>query len=217
MLDGFFDAVVSHIVGRRLGAHDEMIADVLFDEAIAVVAADDRVGQLDIFDHGLQFAAVELGELATEDGGDLIWLADGAISVEQSLAETVQGRTAAEDEIVAVLHLGKEQPMLAPSLAAFLLGEEGGKGAEPFLGANQQIAASERVSQLLQALGIGTVEESVGTLLERDSFLAQAVGQPVVLIEADSGREREVGTNPHEDASPAPVVDVEVVLPHPAL
>jgi hypothetical protein len=102
MLDGFFHAVVSHIVGRRLGAHDEMITDVLFDEAMAVVAADNRVGQLDVFDHGLQLAAVELGELATEDGGDLIGLADGAIGIEQSLAETVQGGTTAEDKIVAV-------------------------------------------------------------------------------------------------------------------
>lgn len=50
MLDGFFDAMVGHIVGRRLGAQDEMVADVLLNEAIAVVAADDRVGQLDIFD-----------------------------------------------------------------------------------------------------------------------------------------------------------------------
>src|SRR2546426_8407655 len=105
--------------------------------------------------------------------------------------------------------------MLAPSLAAFFLGEEGGKGAEPFLGANQQIAASERVSQLLQALGIGTVEESVRALLERDSFLAQAVGQPVVLIEANSGGERKIGTHAHEHTSPAAVVDIEVVLEDP--
>src|SRR6267143_634322 len=110
-----------------------MIAHVLLNEAIAVVAANDRVGQLDIFDHGLKFTAVMLGDLAPEDGGDLIGLADGAIGVEQALAEAVQGGTAAEDEIVAVLHLGKEQPMLAAGLAAFFLGEEGGKGGEPFL------------------------------------------------------------------------------------
>ncbi len=44
MFNGLFDAVVGHIVGGRLGAQDEMIANVLFEEAIAVVAADDRVG-----------------------------------------------------------------------------------------------------------------------------------------------------------------------------
>jgi hypothetical protein len=133
-----------------------MITDVLFDEAMAVVAADDRVGQLDVFDHGLQLAAVEVGELATEDGGDLIGLADGAIGIEQSLAETVQGGTAAEDKIVAVFDLSKEQPMLTAGRAALFLGEEGGKGSEPFLGASQQITAGKGVGQLLQALGIGT-------------------------------------------------------------
>jgi hypothetical protein len=47
--------------------------------------------------------------------------------------------------------------MLAAGLAAFFLGEEGGKGGEPFLGASQQIAAAKGVGQLLQALGIGTI------------------------------------------------------------
>src|SRR5215469_4888184 len=107
--------------------------------------------------------------------------------------------------------------MLAAGRAAFLLGEEGGQGGEPFLGASQQVAAGKRVGQLLQALGVGTVEESVGALLERYAFLAQAVGQPVVLVEADAGREREIRTHAHEHAAPPAVVDVEVVLQDPAL
>ena len=45
MFDGLLDAVVGDVVGRRFGAQVEMIADVLFDKALAVVAADDRVGQ----------------------------------------------------------------------------------------------------------------------------------------------------------------------------
>src|SRR5467141_1617099 len=194
-----------------------MIAHVLLNEPITVVAANDRVGQFDIFDHGLKLAAIKLGELAPEDGGDLVRLPDSTIGVEQALAEAVEGGTTAEDEIVAVLHLRKEQPMLTAGLAAFFLAEEGGEGGKPFLRAHQQIAASQRVGQLLQARGLGTAEESVGALLERDSFLPQTVGQPVVLIEADAGRERKIGTHAHEHASPAAVVDIEVVLHDPAL
>ena len=37
-----------------------MIAHVLFDEAVAVVAADDRIGQMQVLDFGLQLAAIEL-------------------------------------------------------------------------------------------------------------------------------------------------------------
>jgi hypothetical protein len=79
------------------------------------------MGQLDIFDDGLELTAVDLGDLAPEDG------ADGAIGIEQALAQRVQRCTAAEDKIVAVFDLSKEQPLLAASLAAFFLGEEGVK------------------------------------------------------------------------------------------
>jgi len=44
------------VVARRLGPKDEMIANVLFDEAVAVVAADHGIGQVHVFDLGLQLA-----------------------------------------------------------------------------------------------------------------------------------------------------------------
>jgi hypothetical protein len=54
-------------------------------------------------------------------------------------------------------------------------------------------------------------------LLEVDAFLAHAVGQPVMLIETDPGRERQIRAHAHEHAAPAPVVDIEVVLHDPAV
>ena len=89
MLDSLPDAVVRDIVGRGFSTQYEVIADVLFDEAIAVVAADDRIGQMDVFDHSLEFAPVKLGQLASENRGDLVGLADGTIGIEQALAQTV--------------------------------------------------------------------------------------------------------------------------------
>jgi hypothetical protein len=50
MLDGFADTVVAHVVGRGLRAEQQVVADVLLDEAVAVVAADDGVRQMEVVD-----------------------------------------------------------------------------------------------------------------------------------------------------------------------
>ena len=55
------------------------------------MAADDRVGQVHIFDLGLQLAAVLLGNLAAKTDGYLIRLADRPVGVEQTLAQLVEG------------------------------------------------------------------------------------------------------------------------------
>jgi hypothetical protein len=70
---------------------------------------------------------------------------------------------------------------------------------------------------LLQAIGRGAFQEGVGTLLELDAVLTHAVGQPMVLIEADAGGEWKVRADAHEHPPPVPVVDVKVVLNDPAL
>jgi hypothetical protein len=44
MVDGFVDGVIVNVVGGGLGTKQEMIADVLFDEAIAIVSAFDGIG-----------------------------------------------------------------------------------------------------------------------------------------------------------------------------
>jgi len=45
-----------------------MIADVLLDEAVSVMAADHGIGQAHGFDLGLQLASIMLDDLATDDG-----------------------------------------------------------------------------------------------------------------------------------------------------
>ena len=194
-----------------------MIANVLLDEAVAVVAADHRVGQVHVFDLGLQLAPIMLGDLATEDHGDLVGLSDRSIGIEQALAEVVQGRATMEDEVVAELDLREEQPMLAARLLSLSCGEERREARQPLLAAGQQISRGERVGELLEAIGRRASEEGIGALLEVDALLAHSVGQPVMLIEADAGGERKVGADAHEHPSPLPVVDVKVVLNDPAV
>ena len=90
-----------------------MVADVLLDEAVAVIAANHRIGEVHVFDLGLQLAAVVLRHLAAEDHGNLVGLSDRAVGVEEPFAEPVQRRAAIKDEVVAELDLGEEQPVPA--------------------------------------------------------------------------------------------------------
>lgn len=121
-------------------AQAAVIAHVLLDEAVAVVAADDRIGQVHVIDLGLQLAAVPFGDPAAEDGGDLGRLADAAIGIEQPLAELVESGTAVEHKVVAELGLGEEQAMLTAGVLALGCGEERGEGGEPLLAAGDEIA-----------------------------------------------------------------------------
>jgi hypothetical protein len=43
----------------------------------AIMAADHRVGEVHVFDLGLQLAVMELADLAAEDRRDLVRLTDG--------------------------------------------------------------------------------------------------------------------------------------------
>jgi methylmalonyl-CoA mutase cobalamin-binding subunit len=96
------------VVARSLGAKDEVIANVPLDEAVAVVAADHRIGQVHVFDLGLQLAAMMFADSATEDHADFVGLSDLSIGIEQSFAEVVQGCATTEDEIVAEFDLREE-------------------------------------------------------------------------------------------------------------
>ena len=113
------------------------------------MAADDRVGQVHVFDFGLQLTVVLLGDLATEDDRDLVRLADGSIGVEQTFAEIVQRGAAAEDEVVAVLDLREEQPVLAARVFSLPCGEEGREVRQSLLTAGYQIPRGERVGEFL--------------------------------------------------------------------
>src|ERR1700729_984887 len=64
---------------------------------------------------------------------------------------------------------------------------------------------------------MGAPQERIGALLEIDTLFAHSHCQPVMLIQADAGRERQVGAHTDEHGSPMLGGDVEVVLHHPPL
>src|SRR5216683_1724433 len=107
--------------------------------------------------------------------------------------------------------------MLTSGLFALPFGKKGSEGVQPLAAAGQQIVYGERIRQFLEPLGIAAAQEGVGSLLEIDSLLSQAMGQPMVLVETDTCREGEVGTHANEHPPPVAIVDVEVVLHDPTL
>src|SRR5215831_14852533 len=141
-----------------------------------------------------------------EDEGEFIGLTDGAICVEKSLLESIDGSATTKDEIVTELHLCKKQPMLNTSVLFLFGSEKGGEAGQPFLGTDDQIIGGKGIGEFLQGLRVGTLHKSVRALLKADVTLLQTQGQPVMLIETDAGGEREIGADPYEHLSPTGVL-----------
>ena len=59
-----------------------MIADILLEEAVSIMAANHRVRKIQILDDGLKLSLVLLSDFATEDRSDLIRLADRAVGIQ---------------------------------------------------------------------------------------------------------------------------------------
>jgi len=72
VFDGLFDPIVGHVIGRQFGAQAQMIADILLKETVSIVSANHRVRKIQILDDRLKFSLVVLGDLATEDRGNLV-------------------------------------------------------------------------------------------------------------------------------------------------
>jgi hypothetical protein len=80
-------------------------------------------------------AFVLFSHFAAEDQGDLFGLPDIPIQVQQPLGEFIHGGAPIRDQVVAILHLGEKQTILASSVFAFLVGDEWSERCQPFLAA----------------------------------------------------------------------------------
>ena len=100
--------------------------------------------------------------------------------------------------------------MLAAGLLALSRGKERCEARQPFLAAANEVVGSQGVGEFLQAFGGGTLQECVGALHKLDALLAHPICQPVMLIEADSRRERKVGAHANKQTAPLRVVDIDL-------
>ena len=164
----------------------------------------------------MELAPIAFGDPTAKDHREFRRLADRAIRIEEALAESVQSRAAAEDEIVTVFHLREEEAVLTPMLA-LARRKERREGRQPLLAAALQIMRGERVRQGLQPTGIVAAQERVRAWSEGDALRPHLGGEPVMLVETDARRERKIRTHPHKHPAPLGIVDIEVVVHHPAL
>jgi hypothetical protein len=88
------------------------------------MTTDYWVWELQILDDGLKLSLVLFGDLATEDDGDLLGLADGTIGIEQSLAELIQCGSPVKDQVVTIFNLREEEPVLTTRFFALALFKE---------------------------------------------------------------------------------------------
>jgi len=58
ILQSFAHAIIGDIVGGGFGTEITLIADIWLEESVFIVTPDDRIGKIEIFDDGLQFAGV---------------------------------------------------------------------------------------------------------------------------------------------------------------
>src|SRR5215471_4449290 len=110
---------------------------------------------MQVLDFGLHLAAVELGDLAAEDGCDLVRLSNHPVSIEKAFTQLVERGTPVEDEVVAEFDLSEEQPMLAAGVFSLGCREERREAGQPLLATAHQIAGCELVGKRLQAVRLG--------------------------------------------------------------
>jgi hypothetical protein len=102
--------------------------------------------------------------------------------------------------------------VLNAGVLSLLRSEKGREAGQPFLCTGDQIVGREGIGEFLKGFRIRTLQEGVGALPKADVTLLQAEGEPVMLIEADTSGEGEIGTDPYEHLSPSRVLDIEVVM-----
>src|SRR6266567_3071700 len=136
---------------------------------------------------------------AAKDHGDLVGLTEGAVGVQESLAQGIEGNAAMENEIIAILNLSKEETMLTTGLFALFFREERSETIQPLPTADEQIARVEGIGEFLKPLGVAATQERVGGLLKVDVLLLHevmlhdpALGQlqvpAIVLFVSDGGQ-----------------------------
>src|SRR5262249_6065740 len=149
-----------------------------------------------------------------EDRAELVGSTDIAVQVQQALSHAIQCSPSCKDQVGAVLDLAAEQPIDAiDDPVGISAGIKRHQLTQPALHRDLQIRPGQASGEVLQTLRVSTVHEGVGRLTEEDALTLELACQPLMLVDADSRVEWEVGRDTHEHASPLAVAQVEVVLP----
>jgi hypothetical protein len=130
--------------------------------------------------------------------------------IQQTLKETIQGGLLVKDKVVAILYLGDIQVV---TIALLFLSRR--EESQPILKATMQrlqhVLRAKGISQFLQTLGIGTIEESVFALVVGDPFAVHLPSEPLVTVETDFSDKREVRTQAQKQPPTLGILAIEVI------
>src|SRR5687768_4821665 len=170
------------VVAGHFGAQDSVVPGVLLDGAILVIASNRGIAKMEIFDCGLKLALVKLRNSTAKYDTELVRASDGAVDIEQPVAQSIESSPASKDEVVTILGLRKEKPMLATGFAALCFRKEGSEVGEPLLAACDDVIRQHGICELLESLWSTAAQEGIGALFEPNAAIPQAVGEPEVLV-----------------------------------
>ena len=109
-----------------------MIAHILFDKAMAIMASDYRIGQPNIFDDGLQFAFIVLGDLAAKDRGYFHRADQWCDRHPRAGLQAIERCPATKESDRHNIPPGKEKPVLATGSFTFALFEKWSQTGDHF-------------------------------------------------------------------------------------
>ena len=194
------------VVDRRLDAQDQALLVVELDGHWPHVVLE--TGALDpSVEVVAEFIPVVAGELAPEEGGDVVRLDRVDGSADQGVIQGMQIGLAMEDDIGGVLHL-HDAPVVG---GAELAGYRAVAGGEAIQGMMEPLDGKD-VGEGPGSGPIGDAGEGVVQLRKGDAGLLELGGQPVVAVAVELEPERGPGGHPEIAQAELGVDEVEVVV-----
>jgi len=123
MVESFFQTEIALVIGAEFIAQAAGELFILFEEGALPAGAENVMAMLDLVDDRGQFAAQALVQAEAEDLADPVGRQPPEADLAASLEDLVNGETAFEDEVPAVLDLSDGIESRQVHLAAFLFGK----------------------------------------------------------------------------------------------
>ena len=95
---------------------------------------------------------------------------------------------------------------------AFVGGHRPRQAMRPAVEEGLDVGGPERIAGGLQRVGVGAGQEAVVEALEANAIAAEALLHPLVAVETELHRIRQIGPDLQEGRAPVAIVDVEVVV-----
>jgi hypothetical protein len=204
----------TRVVDDGLDPQGPAVFEVGLDAGVPVEGVDDHAVVVPV-DGGAEHALGDAADLPVEDDLHVVWAADVEVVGGQGLEERPGMAGGGEGDGLGDLDLphGDVPPVAGLAVG---VGERQRQPCPPAFGEHPDLAGAEPVADLLQRGRVLTGSEPVRQVLERQARPGRLALGPLVPVEPDFARVREIGADLDERRPESFVPDVEVVAGHPA-